>query len=235
MVNKDDHLIYEAFESKFTQQISAEISVAKNLMKMDDALHEMSTVIHMSKSSQIDQLLSRIRDTVEMLMSERGSGTAEDAEEDIENTEDAYNKGEEEHYKNKEENLQNVSLSPQGAINEITPVQDILIKKLKKHGFKLVKVSNKHAEQEGGPTVFMNRNQNASKYMHDIVEISPVGHINGGDYKEFLDELKGEENEEGDDEEGDLMTHMKERGMIPRGAKVTLSKHETEEQENVGA
>ena len=80
MVNKDDHLIYEAFESRFAQQISAEISVAKNLMKMDDALHEMSTIIHMSKSSHIDQLLSRIRDTVEMLMSERGSGTAEEQE-----------------------------------------------------------------------------------------------------------------------------------------------------------
>lgn len=78
---RDDHLIYEAFESKFAQQVSAEISVAKNLMKMDDALHEMSTVIHMSKSSQIDQLLSRIRDTAEMLMSERGSGTNENAEE----------------------------------------------------------------------------------------------------------------------------------------------------------
>ena len=95
----------ENAESKFTQQVSAEISVAKNLMKMDDALHEMSTVIHMSKSSQIDQLLSRIRDTVEMLMSERGSGS-EDGEEDIEDTEDAYNKGEEEHYKNKEENAE---------------------------------------------------------------------------------------------------------------------------------
>jgi len=80
-MNKDNHLIYEAFESRFTQQVSAEISVAKNLMKMDDALHDMSTVIHMSKSSHIDQLLSRIRDTVEMLMSERGAGTSENAEE----------------------------------------------------------------------------------------------------------------------------------------------------------
>jgi len=99
-MNKDNHLIYEAFESRFTQQVSAEISVAKNLMKMDDALHEMSTVIHMSKSSHIDQLLSRIRDTVEMLMSERGSGSSENGEE---NTEENRNKGEDEHYKNKEE------------------------------------------------------------------------------------------------------------------------------------
>lgn len=35
-----------------------------------------------------------------------------------------------------------------------------------------------------------------------------------------------------DDEEGDLMTHMKEKGMISKDARVTLSPHKTEEAEN---
>jgi len=35
-----------------------------------------------------------------------------------------------------------------------------------------------------------------------------------------------------DDEEGDLMTHMKEKGMIPKDARVTLPAHKTEEEEN---
>jgi len=34
-----------------------------------------------------------------------------------------------------------------------------------------------------------------------------------------------------DDEEGDLMTHMKEKGMIPKDARVTLPAHKTEEEE----
>jgi len=127
-MRKDDHLIYEAFESKFTSQTNAEISVANNLMKMNNALEDMSTVIHMSKSSHIDQLLSRIRDTVEMLMSERGSGS-ENSEEDIEDTEEAYNKGEEEHYRNKEENAESPS---QKSLNSWEA-------EMKKQGFEITK------------------------------------------------------------------------------------------------
>ncbi|NBP03506.1 MAG: hypothetical protein EBU90_26125 [Proteobacteria bacterium] len=38
--------------------------------------------------------------------------------------------------------------------------------------------------------------------------------------------------EENAEEEGELMTHMKDRGMISKDAKVTLPKHETEEEED---
>ena len=80
-MNKDNHLIFEAFESKFLQSKGIETYAASQLEKMIKELENLSTVVHISKSSHLDQLLSRVRDTAEMLMSERGSGTSEDAEE----------------------------------------------------------------------------------------------------------------------------------------------------------
>lgn len=41
------------------------------------------------------------------------------------------------------------------------------------------------------------------------------------------------EGEEGKDEEGDLMLHMKQKGMIPGGAKVTMPAHASQEDEEL--
>lgn len=79
-MNKDNHLIMEALHSKFTQSQGTDTYALNQLEKMIGALEGMSTAIHLSKSSAVDQQLSRLRDTVEMLMSERGSGTSENAE-----------------------------------------------------------------------------------------------------------------------------------------------------------
>ena len=67
-------------QSKFLQSKGVETYAVNQLERMLKQLEDMSTAIHLSKSSQADQLLSKIRDTAEMLMSERGSGTSEDAE-----------------------------------------------------------------------------------------------------------------------------------------------------------
>lgn len=44
---------------------------------------------------------------------------------------------------------------------------------------------------------------------------------------------RAQENAEKKDEEGDLMKHMKEKGMISKDARVTLSPHKTEETEDM--
>jgi len=79
-MDRDSHLIFEALESKFTQSKGIETYAANQLEKMIKELENISTAVHLSKSSHLDQLLSRVRDTVEMLMSERGSGTSEQSE-----------------------------------------------------------------------------------------------------------------------------------------------------------
>ena len=81
-MKRDDHLIIEALQSKFTSPQGVETYALNQLDKMVKALESLSTAIHLSKSSAVDQLLSRVRDTAEMLMSERGSGTSENAEEE---------------------------------------------------------------------------------------------------------------------------------------------------------
>ena len=84
-MRRDDHLMLEALQSKFTGPAAGSESFLLNqLDKMVKTLEGISTGIHMSKSSAVDQLLSRLRDTAEMLMSERGSGTSENAEDSAE-------------------------------------------------------------------------------------------------------------------------------------------------------
>jgi hypothetical protein len=79
-MNKDNRLMLEALQSKFTQTAGAETHVSNALQNILKQLEQLDTAIHMSKSSHVDQLLSQVRDAAEMMMSERGSGTSEDAE-----------------------------------------------------------------------------------------------------------------------------------------------------------
>jgi len=55
--------------------------------------------------------------------------------------------------------------------------------------------------------------------------------VNKDDHLIF-ESLKNRVIKKNDDEEGDLMTHMKEKGMISKDARVTLPAHKTEEEEN---
>jgi hypothetical protein len=79
-MNRDNQLMLEALQSKFLQPAGADTYVANQLQRILNELENISSAIHLSKSSHADQLLSRVRDTAEMLMSERGSGTSENAE-----------------------------------------------------------------------------------------------------------------------------------------------------------
>ena len=79
-MNKDNHLMLEALHSKFTQTAGIETHVTNALQNILKQLEQLDTAIHLSKSSHVDQLLSQVRDATEMMMSERGSGTSEDAE-----------------------------------------------------------------------------------------------------------------------------------------------------------
>jgi hypothetical protein len=83
-MNRDNQLMLEALQSKFLQPAGADTYVANQLQRILNELENMSSAIHLSKSSHLDQLLSRVRDAAEMLMSERGSGTSENAEDSAE-------------------------------------------------------------------------------------------------------------------------------------------------------
>jgi hypothetical protein len=82
-MNKDNKLMLEMLHSKFTQTAGMETHVTNALQNILKQLEQLDTAIHLSKSSHVDQLLSKVRDATEMMMSERGSGTSEDAAEPI--------------------------------------------------------------------------------------------------------------------------------------------------------
>jgi len=52
------------------------------------------------------------------------------------------------------------------------------------------------------------------------------------DSKLIFEAFKNRVVKKNNDEEGDLMAHMKDKGMIPKDARVTLPAHKTEEEEN---
>jgi hypothetical protein len=79
-MDKDSKLIMEALQSKFLEDKPVTKYIVQTIEKMINHLEQLSKQIHLSRSSEVDQLLSRLRDTSEMLMSERGSGTSENEE-----------------------------------------------------------------------------------------------------------------------------------------------------------
>lgn len=88
-----------------------------------------------------------------------------------------------------------VSLHADGAINDITDVQKVCMDALKDHGFHINKVSNAHAEQQGGPVVYMGKKTGA---MHQVAEIDPQGMINDESLEEYLqNHVHDEDAEEG--------------------------------------
>jgi hypothetical protein len=109
-MNKDNHLMLEALQSKFTQgRGPVNDIVVSELHKMHNALNDMATMIDLNPSDEVDQLLSKIRDVADMLISERsaaeddaeaimknhGAGQIEGGSEEAENVpaEDAQNQG----------------------------------------------------------------------------------------------------------------------------------------------
>ena len=70
-MNRDNHMIMEAMHGRPEQIITSE------LHKVHTILNQLSTMIHLNRSSETDQLLSKIRDVAEMLMQDAPAENAE--------------------------------------------------------------------------------------------------------------------------------------------------------------
>jgi len=151
-MNRDNALMLEAMHHHGADRI-----ITSELHKVHTILNQLSTMIHLNRSSETDQLLSKIRDAAEMLMMD---SPAEDAED-----------------------RSNAQHEPHGYPQGITAIQNLLINQLKKHGFTLTKISHADKERDAYPTVFMQKSQGA---MHMGAEIDGMGYINGEPFKEYM-------------------------------------------------
>ena len=107
----------------------------------------------------------------------------------------------------KSEDAEDASVQPGGAINDITDIQNKSVHLLKTHGFHVNKVSNAHAEQMGGPVVYMGKKTGA---MHQVAEVDPQGMINDESPEEYLqNHVHDEDAEEGAAKPSyNAMTHL---------------------------
>jgi hypothetical protein len=85
---------------------------------------------------------------------------------------------------NKDEQAEN---EPHGYPQGMTAVQNMLMTQLKKHGFKLTKISHADKDRDAYPTVFMMKSVGP---MHNVAEIDGMGQINGEPYADYLKNLK---------------------------------------------
>jgi len=73
-MNKDNKLMMEAMHGRPQQIIISELN------KVHTILNQLSTLIELNRSEEIDQLLSKIRDVADMLIAEKPAEDAENAE-----------------------------------------------------------------------------------------------------------------------------------------------------------
>jgi len=77
-MDRDSHLIFESVVSKFGDSRPISAYAIKELNAIHDKLNSLSTALQLAKNAEADQLLSKIRDLSDMLISENPS--AENAE-----------------------------------------------------------------------------------------------------------------------------------------------------------
>jgi hypothetical protein len=70
---------------------------------------------------------------------------------------------------------------------DFTAKQQSSIDKLASRGFKVNKVSDTHAEEDGGPTVYMSKRSGGSS---TIAEVEPNGMVNGETVEQYLQSLE---------------------------------------------
>lgn len=94
-MKNDSNLIFEAYSSKFASEKPVTNHLISQLRLMHDRLNEMSTAISLSRSPEIDQLLSHIRDLADMLITEQPNKNedAEMPEKDFNKLKQHINKG----------------------------------------------------------------------------------------------------------------------------------------------
>ena len=78
-MNQDNRLMLEAMQSKFTNRGPVNDIVVSELHKMHNNLNDMATMIDLNPSDEVDQLLSKIRDVADMLISD-APASQDDAE-----------------------------------------------------------------------------------------------------------------------------------------------------------
>jgi hypothetical protein len=191
----------EQAESKFTSRGAVNDIVVSELHKMHTALNQMSNMIDLNPSAEVDQLLSKIRDVADMLIAEHPAENEESADERKEQVQRKWDMNKKRWAKWKIENPaaaakhaakkatgkeENAEHEPHGYPQGITAIQNLLITQLKKHGFKLTKIHHEDKERDAYPTVFMKRSEGP---MHHVVEISGMGAINGEHYQDYLANL----------------------------------------------
>jgi hypothetical protein len=108
------------------------------------------------------------------------------------------------------EALQNAtdrSVQAGGSIEDITDIQKQSMNMLQQHGFRVNKVSNAHAEQQGGPMVYMGKRTGA---MHQVAEVDPQGMINEETPEEYVANHVHAEDAEGASKpfQYNAMTHL---------------------------
>ena len=96
-------------------------------------------------------------------------------------------------YASEDEDAEDRSVQPGGSIEDITDVQNKSVHLLKQHGFHVNKVSNAHAEQMGGPVVYMGKKTGA---MHQVAEVDPQGMINEEPPEEYVQNYVHDEDAE---------------------------------------
>lgn len=76
-MDKDSHLIFESVVSKYSDPRPISAYAIKELHRIHDKLNSLSTALHLAKNAEADQLLSKIRDLSDMLISEGPQGEGE--------------------------------------------------------------------------------------------------------------------------------------------------------------
>ena len=105
------------------------------------------------------------------------------------------------------QHAQDRSVQAGGSIEDITDIQNKSVHLLKQHGFHVNKVSNAHAEQMGGPVVYMGKKTGV---MHQVAEVDPQGMINEETPEEYLANHVHAEDAEGASKpfQYNAMTHL---------------------------
>ena len=199
-MNQDNRLMLEAMQSKFTGRGPVNDIVVSELHKMHNNLNDMATMIDLNPSAEVDQLLSKIRDVADMLISDKPAENAESADERKERVQRGWDINKKRWAKWKAENpeaaakhaakkakSEDAENEPHGYPQGMTAIQNLLLNELKKRGFELTKIGHADKDRDAYPTVFMMRSVGP---MHTVAEIDGMGAINGESYQDYLANLK---------------------------------------------
>jgi hypothetical protein len=166
-MDKDNKLMLEALDSKFTKPVNMSDSIKTQLGQAHGIIKGLIETLDKTSTQQTPYNEMAITHLVNL-------------EEDLKELSVMLK----DRMLNKSENAEN---APHGYPGGVTAIQNVLINQLKKHGFTLTKILHADKERDKYPTVFMMRSRGP---MHNVVEIGGMGEINGEPYQDYLNGLK---------------------------------------------